>query len=140
MKLEEYRNQLEKSKEYTTAKKDLKLNFALADAVLEARIKKGWTQKELAKAIGTKQANISRIESGLANPTLEFISRLTTVLDFELKFSCENNMAVEFAYEPMRESSRDNFFSSGVAFPINGLDYDISANQSKTQGKKAYAC
>ena len=139
MKLSEYRQQLEESKEYNDAQEKLKIKFALADAVLEARINKGWTQKELARAIGTKQANISRIESGLANPTLEFISRLTAVLDFEIEFSCENNVAVEFAYEPMRESLRDNFSTFGVALPINGLEYDISANQSKTQGKKAYA-
>jgi transcriptional regulator with XRE-family HTH domain len=99
MKLKEYRNQLEKSKEYTKAKEDLKLHFALADAVLEARMRKGWTQKELAKAMGTKQANISRIESGLANPTLEFISRLTTVLDFDIAFVGENEAVVLFDYD-----------------------------------------
>lgn len=85
MKLNEYRNHLEKSRDYSRAKEDLKRHFALADAVLEARINKDWTQAELAEAIGTKQANISRIESGLANPTLEFISRLTDVLELNIK-------------------------------------------------------
>ena len=99
MKLNEYRHQLEESKEYTNAKRDLKLHFALADAVLKSRTKEGWSQKELAKAIGTKQANISRVESGLANPTLEFINRLTKVLDFDIDFSCEKEAALQFANE-----------------------------------------
>ena len=86
MKLSEYRAQLEKSKEYMDAKKKLHIKFLLANAVLEARIRKGWSQKELSKAVGTRKANISKIESGLANPTLEFIGKLSNVLDLKIEF------------------------------------------------------
>ena len=138
MKLNEYRNQLEESKEYTNAKRELKLHFALANAVLKARTKKGWTQKELAKAIGTKQANISRVESGLANPTLDFITKLTTVLDFEIEFSCEYPVSVQFVIEPKKESLR-NYYTCLDTVPNTHFDYDLSIKQSKTREEKVYA-
>lgn len=137
MRLNEYRNQLEESKEYTNAKKELKLHFALADAVFKARTKKGWTQKELAKAIGTKQANISRIESGLANPTLEFINRLTTVLDFDIGFSCEKEVVFQFANEPQKDSIRV-VYKDPATFVNNSLFFDLS-EQSKTREEKVHA-
>jgi transcriptional regulator with XRE-family HTH domain len=138
MKLNEYRNQLEESKEYTNAKRELKLHFALADAVLRARTNKGWTQKELAKEIGTKQANISRIESGLANPTLEFLTRLSTVLDFDIGFSCEYPLAVQFVIEPKKESLR-NLYTGAESFPNTHFDYDLSIKLSKTREEKVCA-
>ena len=139
MKLNEYRNQLDKSQKYTNAKKELKLHFALGDAILKARIKKGWTQKELAKAIGTKQANISRIESGLENPTLEFINRLSTVLDFAIEFICENEVAVQFTSKIKNETLRD-FYTGLTPIPNNSLVFDLSSEQSITQEKEVYAC
>jgi ribosome-binding protein aMBF1 (putative translation factor) len=102
MKLKEFRNRLEESKEYSNAKKELKLNFDLADAVLKARFNKGWSQEQLAEAIGTKQANISRIEAGLANPTLNVIKKLTNVLEFDIEISCEKIVEIEYESKPKR--------------------------------------
>jgi ribosome-binding protein aMBF1 (putative translation factor) len=99
MKLNEYRHQLEKSEEYRQAKEDLQLHFALADAVLDARMNKGWTQAELAEAIGTKQANISRIEPGLANPTLEFVNKLVKALDLNIYISSPGHIEHEYQHE-----------------------------------------
>jgi len=105
MKLNEYRHQLEKSEEYQKAKEDLQLHFALADAVLDARMNKGWTQEELAEAIGTKQANISRIESGLANPTLEFIHKLAKALDLNIYFSSPGDIERQYKHEKVMAES-----------------------------------
>lgn len=59
----------------------LQPEFALVGAILQARRKRGLTQKELAERIGSKQAVISRLESGKANPSLGFIKRLAQALD-----------------------------------------------------------
>lgn len=83
----EYFRTLDSDPEYQKAKEVLKLHFALGDAVLRARIMRNWTQSELAKHIGTKQANISRIESGLANPTIKLIQKIIQVLDLEISFT-----------------------------------------------------
>jgi transcriptional regulator with XRE-family HTH domain len=87
MKLKEFRQLLEKAPEYGKAAEELRLQLHLADAVLKARLKKGWSQTQLAKAIGTKQANISRIEAGLANPTLSLLHKLLKSLDLDMKIS-----------------------------------------------------
>lgn len=86
MKHTDIKKQLEQNSEYQQAKAELELTFAFGDAVLHARLKKGWTQTELAKRVGTRQANISRIEAGLANPTLELIQKVCRVLDLKPDF------------------------------------------------------
>lgn len=63
----------------------LQPEFAVIQAVINARMKKGVTQKFLAKKIGTKQSVISRLESGRANPSLSFLKRLARALDTHLE-------------------------------------------------------
>src|SRR3989344_1125111 len=69
---------------YKKAYDDLELEFTLIRAILDARTKKGITQKKLAEKIGTKQSAIARFESGRANPTLAFVKKLSEALDLEL--------------------------------------------------------
>lgn len=86
MKYSDYIREIEQNPEYAEARESLKLHFSLGDAVLRARIKRGWSQTELAERIGTKQANISRIEAGLANPTINLVQRIIQVLDLDIYF------------------------------------------------------
>ncbi|MCX6784252.1 MAG: helix-turn-helix transcriptional regulator [candidate division WWE3 bacterium] len=58
--------------------------YAAMEAVLKARMEKGLTQTQLAKKMGTKQAVVSRLESGLANPSVKFLMRLADALDCRL--------------------------------------------------------
>lgn len=52
----------------------------LGRLLANARKEKGLSQPALAAAAGIQQSEISRIENGLGNPTIETLSRLTTVL------------------------------------------------------------
>ena len=63
--------------------------FALIRAVLDARMKKGLTQEDLADKIGTKQSVISRLESGRANPSFAFLKKLAQAFNskLEIKFT-----------------------------------------------------
>lgn len=63
----------------------LQPEFALIRAVIEARMRKGLTQKEIAKRIGTKQSVISRLEIGRANPTVSFLKKLAQALNTQLE-------------------------------------------------------
>jgi len=63
----------------------LQPEFALIQAVIDARVKKGVTQEELAKRIGTKQSVISRLESGRANPSVAFLKKLANALHSHLQ-------------------------------------------------------
>ncbi|OGH13500.1 MAG: transcriptional regulator [Candidatus Levybacteria bacterium RIFCSPHIGHO2_01_FULL_37_33] len=59
--------------------------FAVINAIIEARRNKGITQKALAKKIGTKQSVISRLESGRANPSVAFLKKLAQALNSHLE-------------------------------------------------------
>ncbi len=48
----------------------------VARQVREARKAEGMTQEYLAELVGTKKSNISRLESGRYNPSLEFLEKV----------------------------------------------------------------
>jgi transcriptional regulator with XRE-family HTH domain len=86
MKLKEFRQQLEAAPEYQQALENLQLKFEFGNAVLKARLKKNWTQSQLAATVGTKQANISRIEAGLGNPTFSLAQKILNSLEMGCYF------------------------------------------------------
>ena len=63
----------------------LQPEFAVINAIIEARRKKDVTQEELAEKIGTKQSVISRLESGRANPSVGFLKKLAQALNTNLE-------------------------------------------------------
>lgn len=60
------------------------LSFSIAARIAELLKKKGWSQADLAKAAGKKDAEISRWMSGTHNFTLKTISLIETVMGEEL--------------------------------------------------------
>ena len=68
---------------------DLQPEFAIARAIIEARINKKVTQQELARRMGTGQAVVSRLETASASPTFSLIKRLANALNLkvELRFT-----------------------------------------------------
>jgi len=59
--------------------------YELIASVIQKRLEKNLSQKELAKKINTKQSAISRLESGNYNPSLSFIQRVAEGLDSKLE-------------------------------------------------------
>lgn len=57
-------------------------------AIIKARMKKGMTQSQVAKKMGTTQSAISRIEAGRSSPTIPYLQRLADALGarLEIKF------------------------------------------------------
>jgi transcriptional regulator with XRE-family HTH domain len=84
MKHEEVLERLRQDPEYVAAEKELQPILDIAEDVLRLRLEKGWTQSELARRAGTCQANISKLENGLSNPTLEFLGRVAQALQTDL--------------------------------------------------------
>ena len=68
-------------------KEKVQANMLVADAVAEARSKVGLTQAQLAAATGIDQSDISRIERGVGNPSINTLSRIAKALDAELNIS-----------------------------------------------------
>ncbi len=50
----------------------------------EARRSEGMTQEHLAELVGTKKSNISRLESGRYNPSLDFLVKVADGLGKEI--------------------------------------------------------
>lgn len=61
--------------------------FAVKQAMIDARREQGITQKELSERTGISQADISRFENGNSNPTYATLVRLAQGLNmrFEIK-------------------------------------------------------
>jgi len=58
-----------------------------ANAVLAARANAGISQQELAKLSGIDQSDISKIERGIANPSISTLRRISNALDCELEIA-----------------------------------------------------
>ncbi len=59
--------------------------YQLIKTMLEARQRKDITQKQLSEITGIAQADISRIENGNANPSLQTLVRLAAGMGARLK-------------------------------------------------------
>jgi transcriptional regulator with XRE-family HTH domain len=90
MNYKDYFKKLEEDPAYQDAESELKIILDLADDILRLRMEKGWSQAELAERAGTKQANISRLESGLSNPSVNFLQKVAKALDTSISISFEN--------------------------------------------------
>jgi len=69
-------------------KNELKMNeaeYKIIEEIIMARKEKNLTQRDLAELIGTKQSNISRLESGNYNPSLDFLNRIALAVGKELE-------------------------------------------------------
>ncbi len=64
---------------------------AAGDAVSLARAAKGISQKELSELTGIDQSDISKIERGIANPSVGTLSRIARALDAELEIRITAN-------------------------------------------------
>ena len=59
--------------------------FAVVQALIDVRKKKGITQQQLAHLSGIAQGDISKIENGNANPSIKTLQRLAAAMDKKLK-------------------------------------------------------
>ncbi len=131
MKLSELDKKLQENPEYVQAMDELALHFELADAVLRARLQKGWSQTDLAKAVGTKQANISKIESGLANPTLTMIHKLTQALDLVVwMVEKQPAMPVQYSLDTSNACVQTGIYQPYWPAPLMETQYKVISDSS----------
>ena len=62
----------------------------IGDAVISARAKKGITQNELSERTGIDQSDISKIERGVANPSVGTLARIADALGTKLVITLED--------------------------------------------------
>ncbi|HEX8694371.1 MAG TPA: helix-turn-helix transcriptional regulator [Longimicrobium sp.] len=65
------------------AEKELGSKLVIAENVMRLRIQRGYTQKQLADALGVRQPRIAEIESARANLQVDTLDRLAEVFGVE---------------------------------------------------------
>ncbi|MCL2703250.1 MAG: helix-turn-helix domain-containing protein [Defluviitaleaceae bacterium] len=78
-------NEQLKAPEFRAEYEALEPEFTIIQAMIDARRNNGLTQTQLAAKTGIDQSDISRIESGEANPSLSTLKRLADGMDMRLK-------------------------------------------------------
>jgi len=63
----------------------LEPEFAIIQAIIDARKNSGLTQKQLSEKAGIAQGDISKLENGNANPSLKTLQRLASAMNMKLK-------------------------------------------------------
>lgn len=58
--------------------------YEVIKAIIKERTAQNLTQKEFANILGMKQSNISRLESGSYNPSMDFLQKIAQALGKEL--------------------------------------------------------
>ena len=100
------------------------------NSLAEVRKKKKMSQKELSARSGIIQADISRIENGIANPTMNVLKRLSEVLGVKLKiiFEEDTNMKLlnaEPAYSELYLKDAQKTIAHSFDYAVNKMNVPL---------------
>ena len=76
VKFDDIKAQMMEDAEFQDEYNKLQPRYELISQIIEARKSMKMTQEELAKTAGTRKSNISRLESGSYNPSLDFLIKI----------------------------------------------------------------
>ena len=144
--LSELDNLLAQNPEYWAAERELRPDLNLANDIIMLRVEVGWSQAELAAQVGTDQANISRLESSMANPTLKFLKKVARALDAVLDVRLRRHDDIpgtdtleNFIREPMfaaqtntaqTNTAQQKAIMNWQTHSVTQADWVVSANHS----------
>lgn len=83
----DFKKELLKDPEIKKGYDKLGPRYEVIKKLIELRIKNEMTQAQLAKKLNTKQASISRFESGNVNPTVDFMLMVSQALGKKLNIT-----------------------------------------------------
>lgn len=64
---------------------DVDIKLSVAESLIEARNSVGMTQKQLSEASTMYQSDISKIENGAANPSIQTLKRIADAMDMAVR-------------------------------------------------------
>lgn len=82
---EEVKADLLKDEKFKSEYERLRPRYEAIEQIVRARKEQNMTQEELARRIGTQKSNISRLESGNYNPSLDMLIKIAEALGRWLK-------------------------------------------------------
>jgi len=78
------KDELMQDSEFREEYDKLRPRYEIIAQIIQTRKEQNMTQAELAKRVGTQKSNISRLESGNYNPSLDFLIKVARSLGKEL--------------------------------------------------------
>lgn len=85
VKFSEIKELLMKDEEFKSEYEKLKPRYDVISQIIEEQDKQNITQEEWALRVGTQKSNISRLESGTYNPSLDFLIKVAHSLGKEMQ-------------------------------------------------------
>lgn len=76
-----------KDPEFKKEYDDLEQEYTIIQAIIDARSSRNLTQKQLAELTGIDQADISKLERGMTNPSIKLLKKFADGLDMDLHIS-----------------------------------------------------
>lgn len=83
------KSELMRDDEFKSEYEKLQPRYEIISQIIEARKDLNMTQAELARLVGTQKSNISRLESGNYNPSLDFLIRVANSLGKNIKIQLQ---------------------------------------------------
>lgn len=84
-KFDDYLEEQMQDKEFKKEYDNLQPEFDVIRAIVDARTSQNLTQKQLAEKTGINQADISKLENGTRNPSINLLKRLADGMGMMLK-------------------------------------------------------
>lgn len=84
-KFDDFLNEQLQDEEFRKEYNDMQPEMDVIKAIVNARISKNLTQKELAQRTGINQADISKLEHGTRNSSINLLKKLAEGMDMALK-------------------------------------------------------
>lgn len=84
-KFDDFFDEQMKDPEFKKEYNNLQPEFDVIRAIIDARTTQNLTQKQLSEKTGINQADISKLENGTRNPTINLLKRLADGMDMILK-------------------------------------------------------
>ena len=83
----EFKQEVLSDEAVRTEYEKLRPRYDVISQIIEVRKQQNITQEELARRVGTQKSNISRLESGKYNPSLDFLIKVADSLGKKVKIS-----------------------------------------------------
>ena len=83
--LRQFKNEQMTNHEFAEEQEALQPELDVIKAIIEAKTSQNLTQKQLAERTGINQADISKLENGTRNPTINLLKRLADGMGMALK-------------------------------------------------------
>ena len=83
--LEDYKNEQMQNPEFAKEYTEIQPEMDVIRAIVNARLSQHLTQKDLAERTGIDQADISKLENGTRNPSINLLKRLAEGMGMALR-------------------------------------------------------